>query len=208
MYMTSNAKMQMTIYDKKGKPSALQTIQVGSVKNTGGAYESSVAVSMTDEKGKAISNGAGTYRCNGGVFSADMKMLMPQEGLANAKPTDVSMEPVYLEYPASMSVGQKLKDAEMNMDMTMNGGMKASISFKEEGRTVTAKESVTSPAGTWEAYVISYTGNMKTKMAGIGLPAFNFTVKEWFVPGMGLVKSETYRNEKLIGSTLLTLVSK
>ena len=28
LYMSNNAKMQMTIYDKKGKTSAVQTIQV------------------------------------------------------------------------------------------------------------------------------------------------------------------------------------
>jgi hypothetical protein len=87
--------------------------------------------------------------------------------------------------------------------------MNASVDFKEEGRTVSGKETVTSPAGTWEAYVISYDGAMKTKMAGIGLPASNFTVKEWFVPGIGVVKSETAsKSGKVIGSTLLTSIKK
>ena len=95
------------------------------------------------------------------------------------------------------------------MDMNMKGGLKSSLSFKEENRKVAGKETVTSPAGSWEAFVISYDGNMKTRMAGIGLPAFNFTVKEWFVPGMGIVKSETYsKNGKLVGSTLLTAITR
>lgn len=209
LYMTPNAKLQMTVYDKKGKESGVQTIQVTGVKNNGAAYESTVSTSMVDDKGKAISNGTGTYRCNGGVLSADMKLFMPQEGMGGMKNAEASFEPVYLEYPSTLSVGQKLTDAELKMDMTMNGGMKASLTFKEENRTVTAKESVTSPAGTWDAYVISYEGNIKSKMGGIGLPAFGFTVKEWFVPGTGIVKSETYtKNGKLAGSTLLTAVTK
>ena len=207
LYMTPNAKMQMTIYDKKGKESGVQTIQVTDVKNNGGTYESTVNTTMADEKGKVITNGTGAYRCSGGVFSADMKMFMPQEGTGKTNATEAKMEPIYLEYPAAPSVGQKLKDAELKMDMNMNG-MNAAIDFKEENRTVAAKESVTSPAGTWEAYVISYDGYMKIKMAGIGLPASNFTVKEWFVPGTGIVKSETSKNGKVIGSTLLTSVTK
>ena len=138
-----------------------------------------------------------------------MKMFLPQEGMGNMKATEAKFEPVYLEYPLAPTVGQKLQDAELKMDMTMNGGMQVSITFKEENRTVTAKETVTSPAGTWEAYVISYNGSTKSKMGGIGLPAFNFTVKEWFVPGMGVVKTETYgKNGKPAGSTLLTSVTK
>lgn len=209
IYMTNNAKMEMTIYDKKGKPSAVQTIQITQVKNNGGEFESTVTTSMADEKGKNISNGTGIYRCSNGLFSADMKMALPQEGLGNMNQAEAKVEPVYLEYPANMTVGQLLKDAEFKMDMTMKGGMATSLTFKAQNRKVAAKESVTSPAGTWEAYVISYDGNVKTKMAGIGLPGFDFTTKEWYVPGMGIVKSETYgKNGKLAGSTLLTSVSK
>lgn len=208
LYMTNNAKMQMTIYDKKGKPSAVQTIQVTQVKNSGGEYESTVNTSMADEKGKSISSGTGIYRCANGVFSADMKMALPQEGMGNMG-TEAKVEPVYLEYPASMSVGQALKDAEFKMDMTMKGGMAGSLTFKAQNRKVAAKESVSSPAGTWEAFVISYEGNVKTRMAGIGLPGFDFTAKEWYVPGMGIVKSETYgKNGKVMGSTLLTSITK
>jgi len=37
----------------------------------------------------------------------------------------------------------------------------------------------------------------------------NFKVTEWFAPGFGVVKSETYaRNGKLLGSTQLTSLKK
>ena len=122
---------------------------------------------------------------------------------------EAKFEPVYLEYPAKLSVGDALKDAEFKMDISAKGGVSSNVVFKEENRKVAAKENVTSPAGTWEAYVISYDGSMKMKMAGIGLPAFTYTAKEWFVPGMDIVKSETYaKNGKLVGSTLLTSYSK
>jgi hypothetical protein len=95
----------------------------------------------------------------------------------------------------------------MEMDVNMNTGIKANINFKEINRKVDSKESITTPAGTWEAYVISYEGNMRTKMGPIGIP-FNFTAKEWFVPGIGIVKTETYSKGKLAGSTMITSIKK
>ncbi len=209
LYMTNNAKLQMTIYDKKGNTSGIQNIAITDVKKSGDSYESTVATSMTNDKGKVLSNATGRYKCSNGMLSADMKMFMPQEQMGKMGEGEATFEPVYLEYPASPSVGQALTNAEFTMNLSMNGGLSTTITFKEENRKVTAKETVTSPAGTWEAYVISYDGNMKTKMAGIGLPAFNFSVKEWYVPGMGVVKSESYsKGGKLSGSTLLTSITK
>lgn len=208
LYMTNNAKLQMTIYDKKGSATGVQNISVTSVKNTGDVYESTVATTMTNEKGKVLANASGGYKCSGGVLSADMKLFMPQEQMGKMGETEATVEPVYLEYPAAPSVGQALKDAEFTMTMK-NGGMSTTINFKEENRKVEAKEMVSSPAGNWEAYVITYDGNMKMKMGGIGLPGFNYTVKEWYVPGMGVVKTESYnKGGKLSGSTLLTSITK
>jgi hypothetical protein len=207
--MTPNAKIGMTIYDKKGAASGIQTWQVNDVKKTGDTYTSTLSVSFTNDKGKLISSGSGIYKCSGGMLSADMKMFLPQEQMSKMEgSSEAKVDPVYLEYPANPSVGQALKDAEFNMDIDMKNGMSTHITFKEEARKVDAKESITTAAGTWEAYIISYNGNMKTKVLGIGIPV-SFSVKEWYVPGMGIVKSETYsKNGKLAGSSALTSISK
>ncbi|MDQ6610049.1 MAG: hypothetical protein M3Y85_09545 [Bacteroidota bacterium] len=209
LYMTDNAKLVMTIYDKKGAVTGTQNIAITGVKKTGDAYESTITNSFTNDKGKVLSNASGTYHCKNGALSADMKMFMPQEQMGKMGEAEANVEPVYLEYPATPSPGQALKDAEFTMNMKMNGGMGITVNFKEENRKVANKESVTSPAGTWDAYVITYDGTMKTKMAGLGLPGFNFSAKEWFVPGMGVVKTESYnKGGKLVGSTMLTSVTK
>ncbi len=45
-------------------------------------------------------------------------------------------------------------------------------------------------------------------MSGIGIPV-NMVVNEWFVPGFGVVKTESYNKKgKLMGSTLLTSIKK
>lgn len=208
LYMTTNAQVQMTLYDKKGKQSGIQTWKIGNVKKEGNSFFSTINTTMQDEKGKEIANSAGTYKCTNGVLQADMKMAMPQQQAETMKPTEAKMSGAYLEYPYNMSVGQQLKDAQMNIDMDMKSGMVSKVSFKEINRKVAAKEQITTPAGAWEAYVISYDGNMRTEMAGIGIP-FNFSVKEWFVPGVGIVKTETYgKGGKMVGSTMITSIRK
>jgi hypothetical protein len=48
---------------------------------------------------------------------------------------------------------------------------------------------------------------MRTKMGPIGIP-FNFTAKEWFVSGIGVVKAETYTKGKLAGTSMITSIKK
>jgi hypothetical protein len=196
----------MTVYDKKGQAAGIQTWNVSDVKKDGNGFTSTINSVFTDEKGKEIARGAGTYKCNGGMLQADIKMAIAQQQAQGMQPNEASLNNSYLEYPNIMSVGQSLKDADFNMDMNMNTGIKANVTFKESNRKVEAKEKVTSPAGSWDAFVISYDSYMKIKM-GIGIP-MNFQVKEWFVPNFGIVKTETTKNGKVVGSTLITALTK
>jgi hypothetical protein len=208
-YFTKNAEVQMTIYDQKGKPNGVQTWTVSDVIKDGNGFASTLKTNMKDEKGKQIAESTGAYKCKDGVLQADIKMSMPQEQMQAYKPTEAKLDAVYIDYPYNMSAGQLLADATFNMDMTMgNGGMPAKLFFNETNRKVEAKETITTPAGTWEAYKISYEGLFKVQMSGIGIPV-NMVVNEWFVPGFGVVKTETFNKKgKLMGSTVLTSIKK
>jgi hypothetical protein len=100
-----------------------------------------------------------------------------------------------------------LKDADFSMDMKMNTGMNAKVDFRQINRKVLNKENISTPAGSWDAYIIGYDANFKMKLGPMGIP-MNYTAKEWFVPGVGIVKSETYKNGKLAGSTMITSIKK
>ena len=55
------------------------------------------------------------------------------------------------------------------------------------------KESITTPAGTWNTYKITY-HNKVTMKIGIGIP-MNMDVTEWYAPGFGVVKTEASGNK-------------
>jgi hypothetical protein len=207
-FMSTNSTVEMTVYDKKGKESGKQTWNIADVKKNGNSYEANINSSFTDDKGKVISNATGVYKCASGVLMADIKMSMPQQQMEQYKDAEASMDPVYLEYPSNPSVGQTLKDADFKMNTETKSGMKTTITFNETNRKIASKESVTTPAGTWEAFVITYDSQFKAQIGPIGVP-FNLSVKEWFVPNFGIVKTETYsKGGKLIGSTQLSAIKK
>ena len=77
------------------------------------------------------------------------------------------------------------------------------ITMNISNRKVDAVESITTPAGTFECYKISYDVAMKMMM--------NMKSKgvEWYAKGVGLVKNETYSSDgKLLGSNVLTAFKK
>ena len=207
-FMTNNSTLQMTVYDKKGKESGIQTWKIADVKKNGNAYESTVSSNFKDEKGKEIASSTGTYQCENGVLKADARMSMPQEQMQAYKDAEAKFESAYIEYPSKPVEGQTLSDVDFTMQVKGKNGAETTISFKETNRKIDKKETVTTPAGSWEAYIITYDATFKTQIGPIGIP-INMQVKEWFVPNLGIVKTETYsKGGKLMGSTQLTSITK
>ncbi len=120
----------------------------------------------------------------------NMKMMLPlqQQQLA-VQAADVTAESVYLEYPSSMKAGDNLDDGNFSMEMDMSG-MKQHVTMTITERKVEAKESITTTAGTWECFKISYKGKITIRTMGMGIPV-NMSGTEWFAPGFGIVKTQS-----------------
>ena len=72
-------------------------------------------------------------------------------------------------------------------------------------RTVVARENITTPAGTFDCYAITYTSELKMNM---GMNQIN-NGKQWISEGVGMVKQEDYNAKgKLTGSSVLTEFNK
>ncbi|HVG15351.1 MAG TPA: hypothetical protein VM935_10330 [Chitinophagaceae bacterium] len=204
--MSNNAEVQITIYNANKNVAGIQTWKVSNVSKQGTGFQSTVHSVFVDEKGKEIAKSEGMYKCDGSKLMADMRMSLPQDQLQQNK-MDAKLNDSYIEYPSLLSVGMALPDASVNMEMN-NNGMPSTVQYEMKNRKVVGKETITSDAGTWEAYKISYDGLMRIKMAGIGVPV-NMQINEWFVPNFGVVKSETFSKKgKMKGYSLLTKFKK
>lgn len=92
-----------------------------------------------------------------------MKMMLPQQQQEQYASTEVKADNFYLEYPSKMLIND---------------------------RKVEGQESVTTPAGTWDCFKISYKCKMGVKTGPINIP-INFEGTEWYAPGFGIVKTQS-----------------
>ena len=191
----------MTIYNRKGDPSGKQVYNISDVTTNGSTTSATINSEMFDKKGKTIAKGKSEIECNGGVMMVDVKMMLPQQQQEQFSKAEAKVDKAYIEYPVTMNAGDELKDASFHMNMEMNGGMKQEVTMLINNRKVEGKESITTPAGTWDCYKISYKAKLNIKTMGIGVPV-NIDGTEWFAPGFGVVKTESSKG----GGTEITSV--
>lgn len=179
----------MAMYDRKGNNDGKYVYSVSDVTKANGKTTASVKSEAFDKKGKSLGGGVGTMQCENGSLMIDMKVMMNPQQMEQFKNAKLQSKGAYMEYPSSLSAGQQLSDANFSMDMVLESGMEANMSIDITNRKVAAKEKITTPAGSWDAYKITYDAKTVITM-GIGIP-IKMQMTEWFVPDFGVVKSSS-----------------
>src|SRR5690606_12571987 len=188
-------------FNPKGKTMGKNEQQVTAFDKTPSGYRATVKSTLWNEKGKKITEGELELTCDNGTFIMDMRKFIPEEQQKAFSSYEMKIESENLELPSKLSVGQTLKNGSVTL--TAEGSpMPMHITVTITDRKVEAKESITTPAGTFECYKISSKSNTQMKM-GINM-SMNFSGTEWIAEKVGMVKSESYdKNGKLAGYTLL-----
>ncbi len=140
-----------------------------------------------------------SFKCINGEFVVDMQSYISENTLTPYSGMETKIDVDNLSIPAKMSVGQVLGNGKVDLTVFNNGMKLITISVNVKNRKVEAIEDITTPAGTFEAYKITY--DLETKML--------FTIKsksaEWYVNDIGAVRTETYNKKgKLTSYTVLT----
>jgi hypothetical protein len=205
-YLRNNSEVEMTVYDSKGAIAAKNLYHVLSVNKEGTSLLADFTTTVKDDKGKELSSGKGTVKCDGENLMIDMQMNMPNIPQLQAVKMETGKAASYLTYPNSLKVGQTLPEGSFEMNSSANG-MDVTIEYKAANRKVVAKEKITTPAGTWDCFKITTDISISLKMMAMSMP-FNLAAAEWFAPGFGVVKTESYKEGKLVGSMVVTNVKK
>lgn len=201
---SEGATSEISIFDKKGKESGTLTYHVMKMTSSGGTEIASMSSKLKDPKGKVISNHEFDVSCTGDIVSFDFKSMMSPGLLDRYKDMEYEISGKNLDLPNDLGVGQTLPDANMEMIISMSG-INITMNMITKDRTVETKENVTTPAGSFDCFVISYTSEMKMSM---GMNQTN-TGKQWIAEGVGMVKQEDYNEKgKITGSSLLTAFNK
>jgi DUF3108-like len=188
-FLQSNKTIEMSITNKKGKDAGKLTYVISNVANKGSVTTATVNSEFIDKNGKSVSKATNNIQCDNGSLMMDMKAFIPSAQLEQMGDISGTGTTSYLEYPSTFKEGDALKDASLSMDFKSASGLGGHISMDMTNRKVVGKESVTTPAGTWDCYKITYHSKMVFKM-GIGIP-MNADVTEWYAPGFGVVKTES-----------------
>lgn len=190
----TGVEFQISFYDKKGNNSGVANHTVKEVNNNVAIIETF----MTDEKGKELSKIEYKVECTNNGVSIDFKSLVSGDVLNQYKDMEITMTGTNLNIPNTLTIGQQLPDAALNMEIEIKPiKMKSFINIVD--RKVTGKETITTTAGTFECVVITYKTEMK-----MGIKR-SITSKQWLAEGIGMVKSEDYNKKgKLISYSELT----
>jgi hypothetical protein len=198
-----NTQLEYKQYDKKGGLTGSSIQKVTDIKKSGDSYEVKISAESFDAKGKSLGTMQMAAHCENGIYYIDMKNLMGQQSMEAYKDMEMKIEGGNLEIPSSMKAGDLLKNGDMKIAFSSGGMTIMNMSFSVTNRKVEAVESVTTPAGTFDCYKISF--DVATKMM------VNVKTKgvEWYAKGVGMVKTETYSTDgKLLGSNILTSIKK
>ncbi|MCJ8165385.1 hypothetical protein MKJ04_11075 [Pontibacter sp. E15-1] len=201
-----NAAYEMLSYDDKDRQTARITYKVAQVTHTGNEVEADIHSQVYDPKGKLVTEGDFTVGCADGTIWMDMRSVMNTQMMDAYKEMEMTMEGDKMLYPINLRAGQKLEDGTMTMEMKdkKSGRSMMTMVMNVTDRTVESKEKVKVPAGTFESYKIRQTTAMENQAMGMKIPGMRMETVEYYVPEIGMVRSETYRNGKLQAYTVLS----
>lgn len=202
--MIEGAKFQYTNYDKKDKPEGKIDYTVTEVTNSGDGTIATMNIVFTDEKGEQYLTNDYQFTCQGDVVTIDFESLIPDQMMQQYQDMEMTIDGTDIELPNNLSVGQSLPDANVTMKISVAGAMNMNINIDTVNRKVEKKESVTTPAGTFDCFVIY--SETKTKMM---ISNQTFPSRLWLAEGVGMVKTENYNKKgDKTGSMVLTKFEK
>ena len=191
----------MTSYDKKDKTSAVLDYKVLKITNTAAGKVGAIHGSVKDDKGKMLAELEYDVICKDNKLSVDYKSMLSPQMMEQFKEMDYEITGTNLDWPNDLSVGMALPDGNMTMKIGM-GGMNMTMTVDQKNRKVIGKEKMTTPAGTFDCYVVTFDTAVKM---GINQTTSS---KQWISEGTGMVKQEDSQKGKIINTTILTAISK
>lgn len=199
---------ELTSYKPNGKETGKTKSSIASTDKSNTVI---VKNEIYDKKGKLLNEGEFEVTCENGTVKVDMEKFIPQEIHDNYENMEMTMEGDFLEFPSDLEVGQTLPDGAGTLTIKMGSGgvdmnMKMNVTFKN--RKVEKKETVETPAGTYDTYKITQTTDIHTEMMGMNR-TISTSSASWLSESVGTVRSENYdKNGKLESYSVLTSLTR
>ncbi len=203
--MEPGSIFHLTYYDKKDRVATRQENTVANVDKSGNGLEAVIDTKLFDKKDKLITEGAFEVVCEGGSIKLDMdQMLQSMDQLKSMQGMETEIESDYIMLPSDLEVGQELPESKTTLKMKIEGSganmMSSVVVIKD--RKVIGQETVTTPAGTFDCYKITYNTEVSMKTIGMNRTT-SYPGVHWFARNVGMVKSESYNQKGNLDSYML-----
>ena len=192
-------KMELTSYDKKDKPIVLTKYEMIDYKPVADGTSLVFSTATYDAKGNLLVKGESVGKCSGGRYYTDVRNIA-SDMMPKSANIDVDVSGDLLAYPATLSAGDKLPNASINMKASMGSITILNTTVNITDRQVVGLETVETPAGRFDCVKITYTLTMRNR---------SMDAAEYLAKGIGVVKSEQVdSNGRKQSSTMLTRLAK
>jgi hypothetical protein len=184
---------------KNDKLESRTSTKISDVTWTNNLYNATATATTFDAKGRESATFAYQMQCENGEFRMDMRSYLNPAQMGGMENMDVTVDGTDLVFHANVDVGQTLPDASVSMKGAMNGMTIMNLNVQITNRKVTARETYTTPAGTFECVIIEE--DATSNVMGMSIVTHS---KSWYSKGAGMVRNESWRNGKMEGYALLT----
>jgi hypothetical protein len=195
--------IEMTHYDAKDKVTGTSRQTVVDLKESGSGFEATLKLESSGTKKDEKFESEYTVKCDQGILKVEMNQYLSPEMIGSLEGMEMEVSGDELELPEKLSLGQTLDDGEITIKVMNQGMAMMNMAVKVFNRKVEAKEQITTPAGTFDCFKLSYDVESKVmlKVTSKG--------EEWIAEGVGVVKSATYsKSGKLTGYSIVTGITK
>jgi hypothetical protein len=193
-----DVELEYTVFDRKGKPCGVTKTKVVLIEETkkGTVFYFESNTKSQQNTGEQQSQ---TYymRCFKDTLYMSMKSVLPSGTLENYKSMQLAMETTDLQMPRSPKEDSELPNGEMSVVVSSSGMKVLTLKANTKERKVEKKESVTTPAGTFDCVKVSQVNELK-----VGLITNKNKTTTWYAPGMGMIKQETYDKKGKLDSKI------
>jgi predicted GNAT family acetyltransferase len=183
-------EIEMTYYDKKGKVTMVTQTKIKDLLEEGGTTQALVYSKTLDKKDKLISEVDFEVICSEDGYEIDFTNLVNPMLLQSANGMEMKIEGDALVFPNDLSDGKVLENASSEIKVYSNDIKLMTMNFEISNRKVEGKETITTSAGTFECYKLSY--DFDTKLA---FAKKNYHVEQWIAENVGIVKEQTYNKK-------------
>jgi len=199
--MDEGTSFQYTNYNTKGKVSGILDHSIINNRTINDYEVVTLTTKMSDKSGELKIESKYDITCSSEGVSIDFKSMISPQMFTQFEKFEYEITGTNLELPNELSVGIELPDANMKMVVKMGMTMNINITIKD--RKVIGEETITTPSGTYNCYVLSSSLEMDMMMK------IESSSKQWIAEGVGMVKEESYDAKgNLAGYSELTKFSK